>query len=183
MQRLTPIDPAEAEGKAKSLLDGVQRSLGMTPNLMRVMANSPAVLDAYIALNKALSGGVLDAKTREAIALTVAGANGCDYCASAHTAIASMLGVPRGELSANLEGRSDDPKLDVILKFVTAVVAKRGWVSDQEIAVLRTVGLSDGEIAEIVAGVGANFFSNIFDHVTRPEIDFPLVETARGVAA
>ncbi len=183
MQRLTPIDPAKAQGKAKSLLDGVRKNLGMTPNLMRVMANSPAVLDAYLALNKALSGGVLDPKTREAIALTVAGASGCDYCASAHTAIGGMLGVPPGELAANLEGRSDDAKLDVILKFVTAVVAKRGWVSDEEIATLRTVGLSDGEIAEIVAAVGANFFSNIFDHVTRPEVDFPLVETARGAAA
>ncbi len=44
MPRIDPIDPAQAQGKAKALLDGVQKALGMTPNLMRTMARSPAVL-------------------------------------------------------------------------------------------------------------------------------------------
>jgi hypothetical protein len=48
MTRLTPIDPAAADGKAKALLDGVTAKLGMTPNMMATMAQSPAVLDAYL---------------------------------------------------------------------------------------------------------------------------------------
>ena len=35
MPRLTPIDPATATGEAKVLLDGVQKKLGVTPNLLR----------------------------------------------------------------------------------------------------------------------------------------------------
>ncbi len=50
MPRLPAISPEHAAGRAKELLDGVQATLGMIPNLMRTMANSPAVLEAYLPL-------------------------------------------------------------------------------------------------------------------------------------
>ena len=183
MPRLTPIDPAQADGKAKALLDGVQRAFGMTPNLLRTLANAPAALEAYLGFGQALGRGSLDAKTREAIALTVAGENGCDYCASAHTAVGARLGVPRDELAANLEGRSSDPTLAAILRFARAVVVKRGWVGDADLAEARAAGLDDGRITEIVAAVAANTFSNYINHVARTEVDFPLVQTGRSRAA
>jgi len=55
----------------------VQAKLKITPNMTRVMANSPAVLQAYLAFNSAPSGGPLDAKLREQIALEVAEQNAC----------------------------------------------------------------------------------------------------------
>ncbi len=182
MSRLTPIDPTQAEGKAKTLLDAVQQKLGMAPNILRTMANAPAALEAYLAFNQALAGASLDAKTRESIALTVAGANGCDYCASAHTALGGMLGIGAAELSANLESRSHDARLDAILKFANAVVAKRGWVSDEEVAALRAAGLGDREITEIIATVAFNIFTNYFNHIAQTDVDFPLVETTRAAA-
>ena len=48
MQRLQAIDPETATGPTKQLLDGVQKKLGFTPNIMRTMANSPAVLQGYL---------------------------------------------------------------------------------------------------------------------------------------
>ncbi len=169
MPRLNPIDPAHAEGKAKQLLEGVHKALGMTPNLMRTMANSPAVLDAYLNFLKALS---------------VAGANGCDYCASAHTAAGRGLGVEDSELALNLQGQSSDPKFAAALAFAHAILAREGWVSDEDIALVRAAGYDDGVIAEIVANVAANIFSNYFDHVAETEIDFPLVKAdERGCPA
>ncbi len=67
MPRLNPVNPNTAQGAAKLLLDGVQKSFGMTPNLMRTLANSPAALEAYLGLLKALGGAGIDAKTRESI--------------------------------------------------------------------------------------------------------------------
>ena len=69
MQRITAVNPAEATGKAKQLLDGVQAKLGMTPNLMRTLAAGPAALEAYLNFGAALGTGHLDAKFREQIAL------------------------------------------------------------------------------------------------------------------
>ncbi len=48
MPRLNAIDPKEATGKAKELLDGVKAKIGMVPNLMRTFANSPAALEGYL---------------------------------------------------------------------------------------------------------------------------------------
>ena len=59
--------------------------LGATPNLFRVAANAPATLEGLVAMFGATSKASLSARTRNAIALTVAEANHCDYCLSAHT--------------------------------------------------------------------------------------------------
>ncbi len=183
MPRLTAIDPAHAEGKTKALLDGIQKTLGMIPNLMATLANAPAALEAYLSFGQALGKGRLGAKTREAIALTVAGETGCDYCASAHTALGKLLAVPAEELSANLAGQSNDPKLAAILRFAKAVVIKRGWVSDADLDGVRTFGHGDREITEIVATDALNIYSNYFNHVAGTEVDFPLVSSGRGRAA
>lgn len=48
----------------------------MTPNMMRTMANSPAVLEGYLNFSGALGHGLLLAKLREEIALSVGEARG-----------------------------------------------------------------------------------------------------------
>jgi len=178
MPRIPAVNPATASGRAKELLDAVQRSLGVTPNLMRTMAHQPAVLDAFLKFGEALAKGGFDAKSREAIALTVAGANACDYCASAHSAISRSLKVDDAEIEARLAGRSADAKLNAALTFARAVVAKRGEVSDADLAAVRDAGHADAAIVEIVAHVAANIFTNYLNHVAGTAIDFPEVEAA-----
>jgi hypothetical protein len=70
MNRLTAIAPETATGPVKNLFDGVQKKLGMVPNMMRTMAVAPPVLEAYLQLSGALGGGKLPAKLREQIALS-----------------------------------------------------------------------------------------------------------------
>jgi uncharacterized peroxidase-related enzyme len=178
MARIQPIDVQQAQGKVKTLLEGVKKSLGIIPNMMRTMAVSPAVLDAYLAFGQALHGASLDAKTQEAVALTVAGANGCNYCASAHTAIGGMLNLDSVELSQNLRGRSRDTGLEAALRFARAIVDKRGSVSDEDVAQLRKAGYGEAAIAEIVAVVAVNLFTNYFNQAIQTDIDFPVVKAA-----
>ncbi len=59
MTRITAIEPAKATGKAKELLDAVKNKVGRVPNMMRTMAHSPAVLEAYLNFSAALAGGQL----------------------------------------------------------------------------------------------------------------------------
>jgi AhpD family alkylhydroperoxidase len=87
MARVTVIDPTTATGETKQLLDAVQTGLGMVPNFIRVLANSPAALGAFLGLHGIAGAGALDSQTRERIALAVAEQNACQYCVSAHTAI------------------------------------------------------------------------------------------------
>jgi len=183
MQRIKQIDPDTAQGKAKTLLDGVQKSLGMTPTLMRTLANSPASLEAYLGLLSSQEGMSIDAKTRESIALTTSGINGCDYCAAAHTALGKMRGLSDEEAQENLHGRSSDPERAAILEFASTVVEKSGWVDDLDLQRARQAGLGDTEITEIVATVATTIFSNYFNHVAQTEVDFPAVEGREKSAA
>ena len=65
MSRIPAIDPAQAQGPQKDLLDAVQKKMGKAPNMTRVMAQAPAALDGYLQLSGALGKGQLDAKVRE----------------------------------------------------------------------------------------------------------------------
>jgi len=183
MPRISAINPSTAAGEAKELLDGVHNKIGMTPNIFRTMAHSPAALKAYLGFGEILSGGRFDAKTREAIALTVAGANVCEYCASAHTAISKSLKVDDAEINRRLNANSNDPKLDAALMFAHRMVDTGGFVSDEDLANVRAAGHDDEEIVEIVANVAGNIFTNYFNHVAQTDIDFPKVDLAHVKAA
>lgn len=172
MSRLTPIDPAQASGKAKVLLDGVGKAFGFTPNITRIMAQAPAVLEAYLAFAKAMSAAKLGTAFGDQIALAVAGANGCEYCASAHMARGKAAGIDTAELARNLDGRSADRKVAAGLAFAHTVLATRGHVADEDVHRVRDAGYSDGEIAELLGFVALNIFTNYFNTVTQPEVDF-----------
>ncbi len=173
MQRITAIDPGTASGRVKDLFEEVQTSLGATPNIVRTMAASTAVLEAYLSFSAALGKGRLPAKLREQIALVVAEANGCDYCLAVHTAIGKKVGLTEDAIVESRRANSESSKDKAALQFARNVVRTRGDVRDQDVDHLRTLGFTDGEIAEIVANVAINLFTNYFNHVARTEVDFP----------
>jgi uncharacterized peroxidase-related enzyme len=183
MPRIPAIDPKTATGEAKELLDAVQSKIGMTPNLMRTMAHAPAALKAYLGFGEALSRGRFDSNTREAFALAVAGANDCEYCASAHAAISKSLNVEQTEIAERLSGRSADAKLNAALVFARKVVDKGGLVGDEDLAAVRAAGHDDEAIVEIIANVAVNIFTNYFNHVAQTEVDFPRVDLSSQRAA
>ena len=176
MSRIPTIDPTQATGKLQKLLNGVHAKLGMTPNLMRVMANSPAVLEAYLQFSGSLGQGALGATTREQIALAVAQANACEYCLSAHSAIGKTVGLTAEQIRDARRGSSVDGKSNAILQLAIQLVDKRGVVSDNDLAAVRDAGVTEAEIAEVVANTALNLFTNYFNHVAETEVDFPAVE-------
>ncbi len=137
MARITQISDASASPEAAALFAAVKGKVGMVPNLYRVAANQPKVLAAMLGLSQTLSGGGFDARTREAIVLAVAGANECDYRASAHAAMSAGLNVAPSAVDAHLAGRSDDPRTAAILRFALAVVAAKGMVADSDLEAAR----------------------------------------------
>jgi len=176
MTRIPQVTDQAANPAAAALFDGVRSKIGMVPNVYRVTANQPAALAGLLKLNEELGKGSFNAKSREAIALSVAGASNCDYCASAHSAISKGLKVNSDEITRRLKGKSDDPKMNAVLTFAVAVVDKRGFVADEDVKAAREAGLSDSDIVETVANVVANIFTNYINHIAQTEIDFPTVE-------
>ena len=175
MCRLVAVQPGQATGQAKELLDAVKAKFKVVPNLTRVMANSPAVLDGYLSFTGALAAGVLHAKLREQIAVEVAEQNSCQYCLSAHTAIGKMTGLSEAELEMARSASSASPKIAAALRFAKQLVASKGRVSEVEWGAVRQAGYTDAEIAEIIAHVALNIFTNYFNNAAGVEVDFPKI--------
>jgi len=182
MNRLPTLDPAAATGKTKSLFAGIEARLGMVPNMIRVLANSPAALESYLALNSALDRGKLGAPLRERVALAVAEANGCGYCLAAHSAIGQMVGLAESELVDARLARAEDTKTDAALKFARVLVENRGRVSDEDLDRVRAAGYSDAEITGLVAEVALNLLTNYLNITAGTEVDFPQAPSLTAAA-
>lgn len=165
------------EGKAAELLNGVKAAMGSTPNIFTTFANAPAALEGYLSLNGALSGGALDAKIRESLALATAGFNGCDYCASAHTFLGDKAGISQDELAENLKGRSADTKTQAALTFAIKILETRGHPSASDLDAVHAAGFNDEEAIEILSHVALNTFTNYFNEAFAVKNDFPAVST------
>ena len=172
MPRIPPIDPANTTGRTRELLDDVQTEWGMTPNVIRTLANAPAALDGYLSLGSALAGGVLPAELREQIAVTVAQANRCSYCLAAPCAIGKSIGLSEDAITDARRGVSPDRRVEAVIHFAQQIVTQRGWVTDNDVSRLRDAGYGDREIVEIIANVAMNIFTNYFNHVAGTELDF-----------
>lgn len=63
-----------------------------------------------------------------------------------------------------------------------AIVVAKGMVADADIDAARVAGLTEADIAETVANVVANIFTNYINHVAATDIDFPVVLAGKTAA-
>jgi uncharacterized peroxidase-related enzyme len=183
MARLPIQNPQTATGSNKQIFDSLQKALGTVPNMTKVMANSPAVLQGYAQFSGALSHGTLSGQLREQIAVLTAEANACTYCLSAHSVLGKMAGLNQAQLDAARAADSTDPKTRGALRFAQAVLEARGAVGESDIKAARNAGLGDAELAEVVAAVALNVFTNYFNRAFDVDVDFPRVEAREHAAA
>ncbi|HEY3300960.1 MAG TPA: peroxidase-related enzyme [Methylophilaceae bacterium] len=175
MSRITTITNETANAEQKKLLDAIQSQLGMVPNFLKVFANSPAALRAFLGLHGIASEGSLEPQTRERIALALAQQNACEYCLSAHTAIGKKAGLNGEEITANRAGSSQDAKAAIAVKLARSLAEHTGEVTTAELIEARAAGYSDADIVEIITHVGLNILTNMLGKASRLDIDFPKV--------
>lgn len=167
---------------SKPLLAAVHKQMGVVPNLMKLVGQTPAGLEGYLALNGALAKGKLSLQLRERIALAIAEFNGCDYCLSVHSYVGTNLAkISTAEVEAARDGHSDDARTAAALQFARRVAESRGRVSDADLAALRAADFDDAAVLEIVLNVALNVLTNYVNNVAATDIDFPVVN-ARAAA-
>jgi alkylhydroperoxidase family enzyme len=176
MQRLKSVNPAVAQGRTKALLDSVEQAFGMIPNTIKLMANSPAVLDSFLAFSTAMAGGKIGEKLHNQVKLTTSESNSCNYCTSILCSVAPSAGLSADDILAGRTAKAEDPRTAAALGFAEAVLEGRGKISDQQIATVRNAGFDDAEIVELVASVVLGCFTNFLNNVADTELDIPQAE-------
>lgn len=172
MERINLLTKDKAPEKAQAGLEKITQMFGKIPNIFKVMANSPATLNAFLGIASGLGEQKLDGATAERISLRVAALDGCEYCMAAHSYSASQI-LSDEEIKLNREGKSSDTKAQAALEFAGSVLKNAGKVSDEEFENIKKAGYSDEEILEIVANVTINFFTNTINNVAHTKVDFP----------
>lgn len=176
MSRIAPVVLSNVDAKVSATLSQVKAGLGMIPNLYATLAHAPAALDGALALSKALSRGRLSAAQREIVALAVGQENQCQYCLSAHTALAKAAGMSDADTLKTRRGDSGDSFESALASFAKKIVRQRGRVADGDMEAARKAGIDDGLMMELVAHVAVNTLTNYANELAGTEIDFPVVE-------
>lgn len=178
MPRLKPIEPAEAQGRAKELFEGPLKAAPL--NIFKSMINSPAAVEAYLGMSAALAKGGLSEQEREEIALSISEANQCTYCVAAHSALGKKAGLTDTRVLAARRGHVEgDAKHDALVKFALKLHEKRGWLSDEDLQHFRAAGYTDAHAAEAIAVYAQTIFTNYFNHVNATAVDFPAATPLR----
>lgn len=171
MSRLNLVDASHAT------LEPLKAKLGANlPPPVRVLANSPATMNAFFALHGTLAQGQLTPQVREQLAIAVGNAQGCRYCVSFHTQLGRKAGLSEQELDQARSGRAPDAKVEAALQFGRQIAARRGAVTDGELAAVRAAGWNDGDVVEMLGQVIAITFGNYLNHLAQTEILIPIVE-------
>jgi uncharacterized peroxidase-related enzyme len=161
-----------AAAPAAEMLGDINRAYGFIPNLYGIFAESPTALRAYMTMGKIFDDSSFSATERQLIILAVSRYNECDYCMAAHTVVAGMQKVPADVIDAVRGDRPIiDDRLEALRLFATAVVEKRGWVSDDDISAFLAAGFSRAQILEVILGVSFKTLSNYTNHVAEPLLD------------
>lgn len=181
MPTIEPILPEAASPKSRELLALTERRIGRPSNMLRTMAHSPAVFEAYLHFNRAFEETKLSAKLRALLTTAIAQVMGCEYILSVAVALGAREGLSVEELEAARSGESEDPKIALALRFAMRVVEEHGEIDPSLVTALKQVGYSDEERIEIVAAIGLNLFRNYFNLIVRTDVDFRHMQTVEPI--
>jgi uncharacterized peroxidase-related enzyme len=162
--------PDNTTGQTRELLEGIRKHYGFIPNLFGYMAEAPATVEAYLALNDLVSGTSLTPAQQQVALLAVSVANECEFCTVAHRAIGKMKGANAQTLSAIATGAVvADAKDRALAVFTQIIVRKLGRPDDAEIEAFLGAGFTRQQILEVILIVAIKTLSNYTNHLTQPE--------------
>ena len=170
MGRLHLVDPQNASDVAQAIF----RKNVWLPNILCILANSDAVLEAFSSVTAEIQKFNLSPKHRKMISLAVSQFNRCPYCIALHTHHAETSGLlTRQECLDARRMASPDHKANAMLKLTQGVLETQGHVEDDLITAVRQCGFGDPEIVEAVATIAFVTMANFTANVARVEMDFP----------
>jgi len=162
-----------------SVMDAYTERFGFVPNLINIMAESPAATQGYAQTYGLLAETDFSPAEQQLLFLTISRTNGCTYCVSAHTMAGTMVGLANDTIDAVRDGRSIlDPKLAALSSFAVKVVEKRGHLSRDDINDFFTAGYSKAQILEVLLAVATKTISNYMNHIAATPLDEPFAAAA-----
>lgn len=164
--------PDTAPTDSQPLLNKSLKAFRMIPNLHAVMAEAPAMLEAYQTLHQLFLNTSFDAEELTVVWQTINVEHECHYCVAAHTGIAHIMKVDTAITDA-LRNQSELPtkKLQTLHLTTLALVRNRGRLNPEEQTAFFEVGYGNQQLLEIVLGISQKVLSNYVNRLAQTPVD------------
>lgn len=162
----------ELTGKAKELIEGIEKGIGFVPNLFGYMVEEPGLLQSYLMMDKIFESGPLTPRDQYILFLEASHINDCKYCMAAHTSLAPKKGLSAEDVVCLREGRPlNDPKSEVFRQTVKAILDKRGRLTPSEMERFFDAGYEPKHFLSMILGVSMKVITNYTNNALKTEID------------
>ncbi len=172
MALVSYVTNQDAAEKIKPVFEGMEKKIGVVPNVFRAMAHNPEMLEAFLALNSTLPKTQLNGRLRELAYIKTSELNGCDYCLHHHRGMGKKAGLNDRQLAETANFETSDAYDDVerdVLRYAEEVT--RHIDVDDVLAARLKETLGDRELVELAMTVGIANFTNRVTETLR--LDLP----------
>lgn len=169
-------DEDTAPAASKPLMKQSKEGFGMLPNLHRVLAESPAAYQAYLATFDLIwNQSSLSKLEAQVVFMTANFHNSCHYCTAGHSWAMDAMGEPQDVISALRAGAPlRDPKLRALQTYTRELLEKRGHIGDERLQAFLDAGYSKAQALEVLCGLAAKLISNFTNALAHTELDAPM---------
>lgn len=159
----------------KEIFDNLDKALGFVPNLYATIGYSDNGLKRFLDYQNAKTS--LSNKEKEAVNLIVSQVNMCVYCQSAHLVLGKMNGFTDQQLWRIRKGKSEDAKLNALVKLAAEVTQNRGYASNENVEDFFAQGYTKENLVDLILQISDKTAMNYLHNLTKVPVDFPLAET------
>ena len=170
---------ASAPEQSKPVLEQLQQTFGLIPNIAGAMANSPELIKAFIGLFQQVHAGTFTEAEIQTLLLTNAVTNSCTWAVAFHTMLALKQDVAAADVDAIRTRRAPaDKRVAALSTLARRLIETRGHVTEQDISAFIDAGFTREQTLEILAVTAASTITNYAGTMTEP----PLEDLLQGYA-
>ncbi|TCP28673.1 AhpD family alkylhydroperoxidase [Tenacibaculum skagerrakense] len=159
----------------QEIFDNLNNVLGFVPNLYATIGYSDNGLKRFLDYQNAKTS--LNNKEKEAVNLIVSQVNDCIYCQSAHLVLGKMNGFNDLQLLDIRKGRSENPKLNALVKLAADITLNRGKAKNENLKDFFAQGYTKENLVDLILQVSDKTAMNYLHNLTKVPVDFPLAAT------
>jgi uncharacterized peroxidase-related enzyme len=173
---LALIEEDQAEDEVAAIYGEMKRQMQMPfiPNMMKAMAVSPAALKIHWEMFKAFYGHTtLPPSLVAMILFTIADRSDCEYCAIGNELTCRTLGIDEDTLAGLAEdlGSVNPERVRAVIEFALAVAKHPKELTRADFDAVRSYGISDEELVEIIQVAGIAVYSDILADSLKIDVD------------
>ena len=159
---------------SRQALQTLEVNVGFVPNLAAAMAESPELLNGFLAVQRIYQQGTFTPGEIQVLSLTAAYENDCAWCMAFHTTMALQVGVSAASVDALRAGRPPaDPRLRALSDLARAMVRARGAVTAHDLESFYQAGFTRAQAMEVVLGMAFSLMASYAGHLADVPLDEP----------